>query len=118
MKSSCHAVADYGIPVTSPVAAQEPTGSACAPYGGISLDLGRLDQIVEIDEESLVVTVGAGIDGPTLEEKLNEKGLTLAHYPGSYHLGATIGGFVAARGSGVVSTKYGKAEDQVVSSKS
>src|SRR5690606_6847094 len=52
--------------------------------------------------------------GPTLEEKLNEKGLTLAHYPGSYHLGATIGGFIAARGSGVVSTKYGKAENQVL----
>lgn len=105
---------DYGIPIVTRGGGSGTQGGTLAPYGGISVDLGRLDDIVEIDEESLVVTVGAGIDGPTLEEKLNEKGLTLAHYPGSYHLGATIGGFVAARGSGVVSTKYGKAEDQVV----
>merc|ERR1711991_1032015 len=31
--------------------------------------------------------------------------------PGSFHFGATLGGFLAARGSGVLSTKYGKAED-------
>lgn len=105
---------DYGIPIVTRGGGSGTQGGTLAPYGGISLDLTRIDQIVEIDEDSLVVTVGAGIDGPTLEDKLNEKGLTLAHYPGSYHLGATIGGFIAARGSGVVSTKYGKAEDQVL----
>ena len=46
-----------------------------------------------------------------LEKELNGLGLTLPHYPGSHHFGATIGGCLAARGSGVVSTKYGKAED-------
>lgn len=89
-------------------------GGTLAPYGGIAVDLSRMTEIVEIDEESLVVTCEAGIDGPTLEAALNEKGLTLAHYPGSYNMGASIGGFIAARGSGVVSTKYGKAEDQVL----
>lgn len=105
---------DHSIPIVTRGGGSGTQGGTLAPYGGISLDLRRLNEIVEIDESSLVVTVGAGIDGPTLEEKLNEKGLTLAHYPGSYHLGATIGGFIAARGSGVVSTKYGKAENQVV----
>lgn len=105
---------DYKVPVVPRGGGSGTQGGTFAPYGGIALDLARMTDIVEIDEESLVATVQAGIDGPALEEKLNEKGLTLAHYPGSYHLGATIGGFIAARGSGVVSTKYGKAEDQVL----
>lgn len=105
---------DHCIPIVPRGGGSGTQGGTLAPYGGISLDLSRLAEIVEVDEASLVVTAGAGIDGPTLEQSLNEKGLTLAHYPGSYHMGATIGGFIASRGSGVVSTKYGKAENQVV----
>ena len=105
---------DYRIPIVPRGGGSGTQGGTFAPYGGISLDLSRMNAVLEIDDESLIVTTQAGIDGPALEEKLNEKGLTLAHYPGSYHLGATIGGFIAARGSGVVSTKYGKAEDQVL----
>ncbi len=105
---------DYRIPIVPRGGGSGTQGGTFAPYGGICLDVTRIDQIVDIDEKSLIVTTGAGIEGPALEAKLNEKGLTLAHYPGSYHLGATIGGFIAARGSGVVSTKYGKAEDQVL----
>jgi len=105
---------DYRIPVVPRGGGSGTQGGTFAPYGGISLDLTRMNDVLEIDEESLVITAQAGVDGPTLEKELNDRGLTLAHYPGSYHLGATIGGFLAARGSGVVSTKYGKAEDQVL----
>ena len=73
-----------------------------------------MNRILEIDHTSLVVTAEAGIDGPALEEELNAVGLTMPHYPGSFHFGATLGGFLAARGSGVLSTKYGKAEDLVL----
>ena len=51
--------------------------------------------------------------GTTLEWALNEHGLTLPHYPASANC-ATLGGYLAARGSGVISTKYGKAEDLVL----
>ena len=105
---------DFRIPVIPRGGGTGTQGGTLAPYGGIALDLTRMDAIVDLDEDSLVVTCEAGIDGPTLEEHLNERGLTLAHYPGSYHMGASVGGFVAARGSGVVSTKYGKAENQVL----
>jgi alkyldihydroxyacetonephosphate synthase len=105
---------DYRIPVVPRGGGSGTQGGTFAPYGGISLDLTRMTSIVELDEESLIVTAQAGIDGPAIEKVLNEKGLTLAHYPGSYYFGATIGGFIASRGSGVVSTKYGKAEEQVV----
>ena len=89
-------------------------GGTLALYGGISVDLSRMTRILDIDETSLVVTTQAGIDGPTLDRTLNPRGLTLAHYPGAYEMGASVGGFIAARGSGVVSTKYGKAENQVL----
>lgn len=105
---------DFGLPVIPRGGGTGTQGGTLAPYGGIALDLGRMDRVIEIDEESLVVTCEAGIDGPTLEAALNERGFTLAHYPGSYNMGASIGGFIAARGSGVVSTKYGKAENQVL----
>lgn len=105
---------DYKLPIVPRGGGSGTQGGTFAPYGGISLDLTRMTRVVELDEESLVVTAEAGLEGPVLEEVLNEKGLTLAHYPGSYHLGATLGGYIAARGSGVVSTKYGKAEDQVL----
>jgi len=105
---------DYRIPIVPRGGGSGTQGGTFAPYGGIALDVSRMNKVIEIDEESLIVATQVGIDGPTLEAQLNEKGLTLAHYPGSYHLGATIGGFIAARGSGVVSTKYGKAEDQVL----
>jgi alkyldihydroxyacetonephosphate synthase len=89
-------------------------GGTLALYGGISVDLSRMNRILDIDETSLVVRTQVGIDGPTLDKSLNPLGLTLAHYPGAYEMGASVGGFIAARGSGVVSTKYGKAENQVM----
>lgn len=89
-------------------------GGTFAPFGGIAIDLSKMNKVIAIDEDSLTVTVEAGKNGWELEQELNQRGLTLPHYPGSMHHGATVGGYVAARGSGVVSTKYGKAEDLVL----
>ena len=73
-----------------------------------------LDRIVEIDERSLTVTAQAGVNGRELERVLNARGLMLPHYPASSEW-ATVGGYIAARGSGVLSTRYGKIEDLVLS---
>jgi alkyldihydroxyacetonephosphate synthase len=54
------------------------------------------------------------VNGKRLESELNERGLMLPHYPASAEW-ATVGGYVAARGSGVLSTRYGKIEDLVLS---
>ena len=89
-------------------------GGAVATEGGIVLDLTGLDQVLEVDERSLTVTAQAGVNGRRLELELNERGLMLPHYPASVDL-ATVGGYVAARGSGVLSTRYGKIEDLVLS---
>ena len=77
------------------------------------MDLKRLNRIIEVDEECLTVTVEAGVIGKNLEWEVNKKNLMFAHYPGS-HNAATVGGYIAARGNGTLSTKYGKAEDMVL----
>jgi alkyldihydroxyacetonephosphate synthase len=89
-------------------------GGALPIHGGIVVDVKRLHRILDIDESSLFVRAQAGINGTQLEWALNEKGLTLPHYPASAN-GATLGGYLAPRGSGTISTKYGKAEDLVMS---
>jgi alkyldihydroxyacetonephosphate synthase len=89
-------------------------GAAIPTHGGIVVDLTGMDRIVEIDERSLTVTAEAGVNGKRLETELNRKGLMLPHYPASAEF-ATVGGYVAARGSGVLSTRYGKIEDLVIS---
>jgi alkyldihydroxyacetonephosphate synthase len=89
-------------------------GGALPIHNGIVVDLKRLDQVLEIDETSLSVRAQAGINGAVLEWALGERGLTLPHYPASAQC-ATLGGYLAPRGSGTISTKYGKAEDLVMS---
>ena len=74
----------------------------------------RSTAVIEIDERSMTVTVQAGKNGRELEAELNARGLMLPHYPASVEW-ATVGGYVAARGSGVLSTRYGKIEDLVLS---
>jgi alkyldihydroxyacetonephosphate synthase len=88
-------------------------GGVLPIHGGIIVDLKRLNRILEISEHSLTVTAQAGINGGQLEWALNDRGLTLPHYPASANC-ATLGGYLAPRGSGTISTKYGKAEDLVM----
>jgi alkyldihydroxyacetonephosphate synthase len=89
-------------------------GGALPIRGGIVIDLTGLDEIVDIDERSMTVTAQAGVNGRRLEAELNARGLMLPHYPASVEW-ATIGGYIAARGSGVLSTRYGKIEDLLLS---
>jgi alkyldihydroxyacetonephosphate synthase len=104
----------YRIPLIPWGGGSGSQGGIMPVYGGITVDLKRLNQVIEINTTSQTVTAQAGINGYTLECALNAQGFTLPHYPASVH-SATLGGYLAARGSGVLSTKYGKAEDMVLS---
>ncbi|MBI5179992.1 MAG: FAD-binding oxidoreductase, partial [Nitrospirae bacterium] len=66
-----------------------------------------------IDDKSLLVTAQAGINGQILEDKLNEKGYTLGHFPASIYC-STLGGWLSTKAAGQLSTRYGKIEDMVV----
>lgn len=103
----------YKIPVIPWGGGSGSQGGVVPVYGGIILDVKRLNKIIDIDEKSLTVTAQAGINGTQLEWAVNEKNLTLPHYPASANC-ATLGGYLAPRGSGTISTKYGKAEDLVL----
>lgn len=69
---------------------------------------------IELDEDSQLAEVGAGVMGPDLEEALGAHGYTLGHFPQSFEF-STMGGWVAARGAGQQSTRYGKIEEMVQS---
>ena len=66
-----------------------------------------------VDDDSGVVEVAAGTFGPDLEAALAGHGLSVGHFPQSFDL-ATVGGWIACRGAGQYSTRYGKIEDIVV----
>src|ERR671911_356763 len=112
--SALAAAAAEGIPVVPRGGGSGSQGGAVPDAGGIVLDLGGLDEIIELDEAALTVRAQAGVPGLRLEEWLNERGYTFPHYPASLHL-AQVGGYLAAKGSGVLSTKYGKIEELVAS---
>lgn len=104
----------YRIPVTPWGGGSGSQGGALPIYQGIILDTKRLNRILEIDPVSLTVTVESGINMQHLEWALERQGLSTMHYPASIAC-ATLGGFLAHRGTGVLSTKYGKIEDMVMS---
>jgi len=87
-------------------------GSSIPLFGGVSLDLCALAGVVELDTTSLVADVRPGTFGPDLEAELRRHDVTLGHWPQSMDL-STVGGWVACRGAGQYSTRYGKIEDMV-----
>jgi alkyldihydroxyacetonephosphate synthase len=76
----------------------------------ISVDLGEMDRVLEIDADSRLARVQAGALGPLLEEQLNAQGWTLGHFPDSF-AHSTLGGWVATRSSGMQSDRYGDVAD-------
>ncbi|MGA2926796.1 MAG: FAD-binding oxidoreductase [Solirubrobacteraceae bacterium] len=76
----------------------------------LSVDLGRLDRVLEIDELSGLARVQAGVFGPDLERQLNARGWTVGHFPDSF-THSTLGGWIATRSSGMQSDKYGDIAD-------
>ena len=103
----------YKIPVIPFGGASGSQGGIIPVKGGISLDMKRMNKVLEIDEMSRTITVEAGINFQQLEWIANERGYSLMHYPSSITC-STAGGFLAHNGIGVLSTKYGKIDDQCI----
>jgi len=102
------------VPVTPVGGASGVQGAANANCGGILLDLSAMTRIRALDRLSLTCTVEPGMLVMRFEEQLNAQGLSFTHYPASAEW-ASVGGSVAARGSGVLSTRYGNIQDHVLS---
>jgi len=76
----------------------------------VSVDMARMDRVLEIDDASRIARIQAGAFGPALEEQLNARGWTIGHFPDSF-THSTLGGWIATRSSGMQSDKYGDVAD-------
>jgi alkyldihydroxyacetonephosphate synthase len=82
--------------------------------GVVSLDLGALDRVLEVDPISRAARIQAGTLGPSLEAQLAEHELTLRHFPQSFEY-STLGGWIATRAAGHFATVWTHIEDLVES---
>ena len=78
--------------------------------GVISLDLGALDRVLEVDPVSRSARIQAGLPGPELERRLGEHGMTLRFFPQSFEL-STLGGWLATRAGGHFATLWTHIDD-------
>ena len=109
----------------------EAEGAVVVPFGGgtsvvggvearmgdrpvVSMDLRRLDRVLEVDAVSMAARIQAGATGPGLEDQLREHGLTLRHFPQSFEY-STLGGWIATRAGGHFATLYTHIDDLVES---
>lgn len=76
----------------------------------VSVDMGRMCRVLDIDEDANLARVEAGALGPDIEAHLNARGFTLGHFPDSFNH-STLGGWIATRSSGMQSDKYGDIAD-------
>jgi alkyldihydroxyacetonephosphate synthase len=100
-----------GTSVVGGVEARLPDGRY---EGAVSLDLGALDRVLEVDDVSRAARIQAGAAGPHLEAQLGERGMTLRHFPQSFEL-STLGGWIATRAGGHFATLYTHVDDLVES---
>ncbi len=105
-------------------------GISVIPYGGgssvvggveprfdgpaVTVDLTRLDRVLEVDATSRAARIQGGVLGPHLEEQLKPHGLTLRHFPQSFEF-STLGGWLATRAGGHFATVYTHIDDLVES---
>lgn len=107
----CH---EARVPLTPTGGRSSVVGGTVPVHGGVLLDLTALSGIEEVDVTSGIVQVLAGTFGDMFETELTATyGLTVGHWPQSMAL-STVGGWLACRGAGQLSNRYGKIEDIVV----
>ncbi len=106
-------------------------GAAVVPYGGgssvvggvetdvgdsyqgvVTMDLGGLDRVLEIDAVSRSARIQGGVLGPALEDQLRPHGFTLRHFPQSFEV-SSLGGWIATRSGGHFATLYTHIDDLV-----
>ncbi len=103
---------DRGFPVTPRGAGQGLSGGAVPVHGGLVLSLELMDEILEIDEDNLIVTVQPGVVTANIQTEVEKRGLFYPPDPASQD-SCTIGGNIAENAGGPHAIKYGVTRDYV-----
>jgi alkyldihydroxyacetonephosphate synthase len=102
----------HGLPIIPYGGGSGVCGGTVPVHGGVTVDLKRMTEMSTVDRDSMTCNVEAGLNGERFERALEHRGYTLGHFPSSIYC-STVGGWLATRAAGQMSTKYGKIEDRV-----
>ncbi|MBS1120745.1 MAG: linked oxidase domain protein [Deltaproteobacteria bacterium] len=103
---------EHRIPIVPYGGGSGVCGGAVPLFGGITIDTKRMQQLRSVSADELICDVEAGLSGERFERDLARRGYTFGHFPSSIYC-STVGGWLATRAAGQLSTKYGKVEDRV-----
>ncbi|MDF2938660.1 MAG: linked oxidase protein [Paenibacillaceae bacterium] len=101
----------HSVPVTPRGAGTNLVGSTVPDRGGIVLDLSRMNRILELDKDTLTVTVEPGLLLSQLQAFVEEQGLFYPPDPGEKE--SSIGGNISTNAGGMRAVKYGVTRDYV-----
>jgi alkyldihydroxyacetonephosphate synthase len=102
-----------GVPIVPYGGGSGVCGGAVPLFGGLTIDTKRMSELRAVDGDEMLCDVEAGINGERLERELARRGFTVGNFPSSIYC-STVGGWLACRAAGQMSTKYGKIEDRLV----